>query len=606
MGCQSSVLAKEAPLPTYNNETALALLNPKERKAAMNAVDGALVPTVDEADDIDADFDINTIQRRPPRWLIMVDRCEKDLSALSTSTQSASSDPTAISMHPTGYSVERVSVKSVLNGNTFVLYDGRRVRLAGVAVPQKGEPYYKKAKRLLEHFILGQWVYLEKEADAAVPDFEFTTPIEENFRESMARKFRSRRKARKIAKRNKATQNMLQREEAQRLAMLEMHRKRHEGSPNTSLKETSSPTRRRPPPGEEDGPVSAPSSPLKRQRAQEPFGDSIENTQPATVSARTVPNSSPTSPAAQMPKKSSKHKRAASAPAESAPVQLPPIVYLRTAYTVINGEKGYMNLNAAVVAYGFGTVLLEDGSNGHEVPQWMQIAAANKVKEESEARKSDYLRALQQGKVSVLPKRRQAPRNLKMPDLLSPLDPTQNSPAQQVLLVSPTHSTNTIDPARPPYTYPSNRALLLDCLRNAIVFPLGRWVNEEQLLAKVYIPINESPDRKYLHHKGCPGLSGASEIKHTTLRRALVMGRSPCPKCKESINNDCKRLSERKAEKERLAQEKERERRARFKQMLLDEYEEKKREMQLERQREMERRNPTSAGRVNNDSTPVS
>lgn len=45
---------------------------------------------------------------------------------------------------------ETVRVKKVVDGDTLILADGRKVRLLGINTPEKGEPYFHKARRFTE------------------------------------------------------------------------------------------------------------------------------------------------------------------------------------------------------------------------------------------------------------------------------------------------------------------------------------------------------------------------------------------------------------------------------------------------------------------------
>jgi len=54
-------------------------------------------------------------------------------------------------------------VTSVIDGDTFELEDGKRVRLIGINTPEIGEKCSYQAKNRLEEFVLGKLVLLEKD-----------------------------------------------------------------------------------------------------------------------------------------------------------------------------------------------------------------------------------------------------------------------------------------------------------------------------------------------------------------------------------------------------------------------------------------------------------
>jgi len=58
---------------------------------------------------------------------------------------------------------ERARVLSVLDGDTFILEDGGKVRLIGIDAPARGEPYYEEAKWELIKLILNKEVLLSKD-----------------------------------------------------------------------------------------------------------------------------------------------------------------------------------------------------------------------------------------------------------------------------------------------------------------------------------------------------------------------------------------------------------------------------------------------------------
>jgi endonuclease YncB( thermonuclease family) len=56
---------------------------------------------------------------------------------------------------------EFVRVKSVYDGDTILLEDGRKVRYLGINAPEFQEPFYLKAKRFNESLVLGQEIRIE-------------------------------------------------------------------------------------------------------------------------------------------------------------------------------------------------------------------------------------------------------------------------------------------------------------------------------------------------------------------------------------------------------------------------------------------------------------
>ena len=54
-------------------------------------------------------------------------------------------------------------VKRVLDGDTFVLSDDRRVRLIGVDTPERGEPFSNTARELADSILTGQEVRIEND-----------------------------------------------------------------------------------------------------------------------------------------------------------------------------------------------------------------------------------------------------------------------------------------------------------------------------------------------------------------------------------------------------------------------------------------------------------
>lgn len=58
---------------------------------------------------------------------------------------------------------ERARVLSVIDGDTFILEDGRKVHLIGVDAPARGKPYYDEAKWELMKLVLNKEVSLLKD-----------------------------------------------------------------------------------------------------------------------------------------------------------------------------------------------------------------------------------------------------------------------------------------------------------------------------------------------------------------------------------------------------------------------------------------------------------
>ncbi|MBU8934052.1 MAG: thermonuclease family protein [candidate division Zixibacteria bacterium] len=56
---------------------------------------------------------------------------------------------------------ERFIVVSVKDGDTFTMTGGDKVRLLSMDTPEKGEPFYDEATRLLSDLVLGEEVHLE-------------------------------------------------------------------------------------------------------------------------------------------------------------------------------------------------------------------------------------------------------------------------------------------------------------------------------------------------------------------------------------------------------------------------------------------------------------
>ncbi len=56
---------------------------------------------------------------------------------------------------------EEVFVERVIDGDTIVINEGKRVRLLGINAPERGEDYYREAKIFLESRILNKTIKLE-------------------------------------------------------------------------------------------------------------------------------------------------------------------------------------------------------------------------------------------------------------------------------------------------------------------------------------------------------------------------------------------------------------------------------------------------------------
>lgn len=55
-------------------------------------------------------------------------------------------------------------VFQVIDGDTFELTNGQKVRLLGIDAPEKGQYYYEEAGNRLEQLVKGKEVFLEKDA----------------------------------------------------------------------------------------------------------------------------------------------------------------------------------------------------------------------------------------------------------------------------------------------------------------------------------------------------------------------------------------------------------------------------------------------------------
>ena len=58
---------------------------------------------------------------------------------------------------------EEVRVSFVVDGDTFVLEDGRKVRLIGIDTPEYGQDYFQEAKQKTFDLVFGKKVLLEKD-----------------------------------------------------------------------------------------------------------------------------------------------------------------------------------------------------------------------------------------------------------------------------------------------------------------------------------------------------------------------------------------------------------------------------------------------------------
>lgn len=67
-----------------------------------------------------------------------------------------------------GAETNSAKVKSVIDGDTFELTTGERVRLIGINSPESGQPDYEKAKKSLEDLVLGK--YLDMQFDVTKND----------------------------------------------------------------------------------------------------------------------------------------------------------------------------------------------------------------------------------------------------------------------------------------------------------------------------------------------------------------------------------------------------------------------------------------------------
>jgi micrococcal nuclease len=62
---------------------------------------------------------------------------------------------------PESNAIEKVF--RVIDGDTFELTNGQRVRLLGIDAPEKGQYYYQEASNRLEQLVKGKEVFLEKD-----------------------------------------------------------------------------------------------------------------------------------------------------------------------------------------------------------------------------------------------------------------------------------------------------------------------------------------------------------------------------------------------------------------------------------------------------------
>ena len=58
---------------------------------------------------------------------------------------------------------ETVTIVKILDGDTYDLSDGRRVRMLGIDTPEKGEPYADSARNLANSFLKGKQVTIDFE-----------------------------------------------------------------------------------------------------------------------------------------------------------------------------------------------------------------------------------------------------------------------------------------------------------------------------------------------------------------------------------------------------------------------------------------------------------
>ena len=64
-----------------------------------------------------------------------------------------------------GVETEASGVKDVIDGDTFTLTDGRKVRLIGINAPEKDQPFYEKAKEKLKSLIAGHSINLSYDVE---------------------------------------------------------------------------------------------------------------------------------------------------------------------------------------------------------------------------------------------------------------------------------------------------------------------------------------------------------------------------------------------------------------------------------------------------------
>lgn len=58
---------------------------------------------------------------------------------------------------------EIAKVRFVIDGDTFILSDGRKVRLIGIDTPERWQPYYSEAKRRMMELVFGKEVELVRD-----------------------------------------------------------------------------------------------------------------------------------------------------------------------------------------------------------------------------------------------------------------------------------------------------------------------------------------------------------------------------------------------------------------------------------------------------------